>query len=149
MRCGVTVTHITLDDVFQVRILTSQQLLTNNIVIMTKNRQNWDEERCVKIIKVVSQFPDNLRAGFEECAKKFGGSAHYYKVAWYHPRSKLCKFRKNSNSLICASLSMASVNYKNSRRINGKFPSERAERVMPTTAEFFKGWVSSCTKIFQ
>lgn len=140
-------THITLDDVFQVRILTSQQLLTNNTIIM--KRKKWDEKRCVKIIKVVSQFPDNLRAGFEECAKKFGGSAHYYKVAWYHPRSKLCKFRKNSNSLICASLSMASVNYKNSPRVNGKFRPERAERVVSATAEFFKGWWANCTKFLE
>lgn len=139
-----------MDDVFQVQILTSQQLLTYNINIMVKKeRSKWDEKRCIEVIKVMNQYPDNLTVGFEECAKKFGGSAHYYKVAWYHPSSKLCKFRKNSNSLICASLSMASVNYKNSRRINGKFPSEREERVMPTTAEFFKGWISSCTKIFQ
>lgn len=116
---------------------------------MIKNRQKWDEKRCIKIIKVVSQFPDNLRAGFEECAKKFGGSANYYKIAWSHPHSKLCKFRKNSNSLICTSLSTTSLNYKNSPRVNGEFRPERAERVVPATAEFFKGWWSSCTKIFQ
>ena len=56
-----------MDDVFQVRILTSQQLLTNNIIIMKYKK--WTEERCIEIIKVMNQYPDNLRAGFEECAK--------------------------------------------------------------------------------
>jgi hypothetical protein len=106
---------------------------------MTKNRQNWDEERCVKIIKVVSQFPDNLRAGFEECAKKFGGTPQLYRMAWYNNKYRLYKFRKNANSLVCASLSITSLNYKNSKRVNGEFKPERAERVISTTANFFKG----------
>lgn len=117
--------------------------------MVKKERSKWDEKRCIEVIKVMNQYPDNLTVGFEECAKKFGGSAHYYKVAWYHPSSKLCKFRKNANSLVCTSLTTTSLNYKNAKRVNGKFKPEREERVIPTTAEFFKGWISSCTKIFQ
>lgn len=118
-------------------------------MIKKRKNQKWDEKRCIEVIKVVSQYPDNLYVGFEECAKKFGGSSGYYKTAWYHPTSLLCKFRKSTNSLICTSLSTASLNYKNCYRVNGEFRPERAERVIPTTAEFFKGWWSSCTKIFQ
>lgn len=147
MRCSVTVTHITLDDVFQVQILTSQQLLTNNNIIMKYKK--WTEKRCIEIIKVMNQFPDNLTAGFEECAKKFGGTPLYYNTSWYKSRHALCKLRKKMNSLVCTILSTTSPNYKNSPRVNGKFRSERAERIVPTTAEFFKGWISSCTKAFQ
>lgn len=136
-----------MDDVFQVQILTSQQLLTNNNIIMKYKK--WNEELCIKVIKVMNQFPDNLKAGFEECAKKFGGKPSHYNVAWYGTKYTLYKFRKHMNSLVCTTLSTTSLNYKNSRRINGEFPPERAERIVPTTVEFFKGWVSSCTKIFQ
>lgn len=118
-------------------------------MIKKRKNQKWDEKRCIEVIKVVSQYPDNLYVGFEECAKKFGGSSGYYKTAWYHPTSLLCKFRKSTNSLVCTTLSTASLNYKNSPRVNGEFRPERAERAIPATAEFFKGWWSSCTKIFQ
>lgn len=139
-----------MDDVFQVRILTSQQLLTNNITIMVKKEwSKWDEKRCIEVIKVMNQYPDNLTVGFEECAKKFGGTPRLYRMARYNNKYRLYKFRKNANSLVCASLSITSLNYKNSKRVNGEFKPERAERVISTTANFFKGWVSSCTKILQ
>ena len=112
-------------------------------------RTKWNEERCIEVIKVMNQFPDNLRAGFEECAKKFGGKPSHYEIPWYGKNYTLCKFRKRMNSLVCTTLSTTSLNYKNSKRINGEFRPERAERVMPTTAEFFKGWWSSCTQILQ
>lgn len=112
-------------------------------------REKWTEERCIEVIKVINQFPDNLSAGFEECAKKFGKTPNYYCIAWYSDKYTLCKFRKSMNSLVCATLATTSLSYKNSPRVNGKFKSERAERVIPTTTEFFKGWISSCTKILQ
>lgn len=70
--------------------------------MVKKEWSKWDEKRCIEVIKVMNQYPDNLTVGFEECAKKYG-----------------------------------------------EFKPERAERVISTTANFFKGWVSSCTKILQ
>lgn len=139
-----------MDDVFQVRILTSQQLLTYNITIMAKKEwHKWTEERCIEVIKVMNQYPDNLRAGFEECAKKFGGTPDSISIAWYNDKHFLCRFRKKTNSLVCTSLTTTSLNYKNAKRVNGEFKPERAERTVPTTVEFFIGWWTTCTKIFQ
>lgn len=117
---------------------------------MTKKTwSKWTEERCIKVIKVMNQYPDNLMAGFEECTKRFGGTPNSISMAWYGDKHFLCRFRKKVNSLVCASLTTTSLNYKNAKRVNGEFKPERAERVTPTTVEFFKGWISSCTKIFQ
>ncbi len=116
---------------------------------MAKKWLKWSEEHCIEIIKVMNQFPDNLNVGFEECAKKFGGAPCSYRTAWYNNRYLLYRFRKSANSLVCTTLSTTSLNYKNSPRINGKFRPERAEQVIPATVEFFKGWWSSCTQIFQ
>lgn len=116
---------------------------------MAKKWSRWDENRCIEVIKVMNQFPDNLVAGFEACAEKFGGKPKLYQVAWYSDNYRLCKFRKSANSLVCTTLSTTSLNYKNSPRTNGKFRPERAERATPATVEFFKGWWSSCTQVFQ
>lgn len=94
--------------------------------------KKWTEKRCIEIIKVMNQFPDNLTAGFEECAKKFGGTPLYYNTSWYKSGHALCKLRKKMNSLVCTTLSTTSPNYKNSAVV-GTIRSALSERNFPLT----------------
>ena len=91
----------------------------------------WNEEFCAKVMEVMNEYPDNLRAGFDRCAAKFGGTRYVYQSRWYNKSSKLFRYRMKKGSVVCAAAFGAIKNYKINHRKDGKFTKARAQSKNP------------------
>lgn len=103
----------------------------------------WTDQLCYEVLKIMNQYPHNLLAGFEECAKRFGKSSGYFKQAWYNSKHKLCQFRTSKQSLLCTSFGGIIPNNKVIHRNSEKF---KTTELIPITKKYFISWVSNCTR---
>lgn len=98
----------------------------------------WDEKLCAKVMEIMNEYPDNLKAGFEKCAQKLGGTYVLYQASWYSKASRLHKYRMKKGSVVCAAAFGAIKNYKNNRRNkDGEFTKARAQSKNPEEIKRF------------
>ena len=103
----------------------------------------WNDHKCKIALDIISQFPDNLKAGFEAAAEMFQCLPHVIRQQYYAGSLKIYRLQKVH--LVCSSTSKTLPNYKNNcRDKEGNFSKERFDTPKKVADLFF----TTCTREF-